>query len=86
MVKDHSDNKKEISLLPLHGLLFAINSKGSFNMHHPPSRIAHTTAFVTPVVRVIMEFNVAAGSFTHLRRSNSNYLTICMKNMPKKCS
>ena len=38
MVKNHSD-----------GLLFSISSKGSY-MHHPTDRIAHTTAFVTPVV------------------------------------
>ena len=29
MVKDHSDSEREISLRP-HGLLFSINSKGSF--------------------------------------------------------
>ena len=29
MVKDHSDSERE-NLLPLHGLLFLISSKGSF--------------------------------------------------------
>ena len=36
--------------LPPHRLFFPINSKGSFIMHHPTDRIAHTTAFVIPVV------------------------------------
>ena len=30
MVKDHSDSERENPLPPLHGLLFPINSKGSF--------------------------------------------------------
>ena len=49
MVKDHSDSEKG-NPLPPHRLLFPINSKGSFYMHHPTDRIAHTTAFVIPVV------------------------------------
>ena len=48
MVKDHSDNERGNPLL-LYGLLFPINSK-LFYMHHPTDRIAHTMAFVTPVV------------------------------------
>ena len=43
MVKDHSDSEKG-NPLPPHRLLFPINSKGSTD------RIAHTAAFVTPVV------------------------------------
>ena len=49
MVKDHSDSERG-NPLPPHELLFPINSKGSIIMHHPTDRIAHTTAFVTPVV------------------------------------
>ena len=49
MVKDHSDSEKGNPLLP-HRLLFPINSKGFFYMHHPTDRIEHTTAFVTPVM------------------------------------
>ena len=49
MVKYHTDSERGNPLLP-HGLLFSISSKGSFYMHHPTDRIAHTTAFVTPVV------------------------------------
>ena len=30
MVKDHSDSERGNPLLPLHGLLFSISSKGSF--------------------------------------------------------
>ena len=48
MVKDHSDSETG-NPLPPHGLLFPINSKGSFKCTIP-DRIAHTTAFVTPVV------------------------------------
>ena len=48
MVKDHSDSERG-NPLPPHGLLFLINSKWFFYMHHSTDRIAHTTAFVTPV-------------------------------------
>ena len=53
MVKDHSDSDRG-NPLPPHRLLFPINSKG-FYMHHPTDRIAHTTAFVTPVVEHWLE-------------------------------
>ena len=48
MVKYHKNSERGNPLWP-HGLLFQINSK-VFYMHHPTDRIAHTTAFVTPVV------------------------------------
>ena len=48
MVMDHSDSERG-KPLPPHGLLFPINSKGSF-ICTIPDRIAHTMAFVTPVV------------------------------------
>ena len=48
IVKDHSDSERG-NRLPPHGLLFPINSKGSF-ICIIPDRIAHITAFVTPVV------------------------------------
>ena len=48
VVEDHSESERG-NLLPPHGLLFPISSKGSF-IHHPTDRIAHTTVFVTPVV------------------------------------
>ena len=48
MVKDHSDSERG-NPLPPHGLLFPINSKGSF-ICTIPERRAHTMAFVTPVV------------------------------------
>ena len=44
--------------LPPHRLIFPINSK-SFYMHHPTDRIAHTTAFVTPVVEHWLEREIA---------------------------
>ena len=54
MVKVHSDSKRGNLMLP-HMLLFPINSKGSFYMHHPTDRIAHTTTFVIPVVEHWLE-------------------------------
>ena len=54
MVKDHSDSERG-NPLPPHGLLFPINSKGSFICTIPTGRIAHTTAFVTPVVEHWLE-------------------------------
>ena len=57
MVKDHSDSERE-NLLPPHGLLFPISSKGSF-ICTIPQRIAHTMAFVTPVVEHWLEREIA---------------------------
>ena len=51
MVKDHSDSERG-NLLPPHGLLFS-------SMHHPTDRIAHTTAYVTPVVEHWLEREIA---------------------------
>ena len=48
MVKNHSDRERG-NPLPPHRLLFPISSTGSF-ICIIPYRIAHTTAFVTPVV------------------------------------
>ena len=42
MLKDHSDSERG-NLIPPHGLLFPISSKGFFYMHHPTYMIAHTT-------------------------------------------
>ena len=50
MVNDHSDSEKG-NPLPPHRLLFPrVQQQGFFYMPHPTDRIAHTTAFVTPVV------------------------------------
>ena len=57
MVKDHSDSEKG-NQLPPHGLLFPISSKGSF-ICTIPERIAHTMAFVTPVVEHWLEREIA---------------------------
>ena len=54
MAKYHTDSERG-NPLPPHGLLFPINSKGYFYMHHPTDRITHTTAFVTPVVEHWLE-------------------------------
>ena len=58
MVKDHSDSEKG-NPLPPHRLLFPISSKGFFYMHHPTYRIAHTTAFATPVLQHWLEREIA---------------------------
>ena len=58
MVKYHTDSEIG-NPLPPHGLLFLINSKGSFYMRHPTDRISHTTAFVTPVVVKWLEREIA---------------------------
>ena len=50
MEKNHLDSERG-NPLPPHRLLFPINSKGSF-ICTIPDRIAHTTAFVTPVVEI----------------------------------
>ena len=60
MVKDHSDSEIGNLLLP-HGLLFPISSKGSF-ICTMPDRIAHTTAFVKPVVEHWLERELVIGS------------------------
>ena len=57
MIKDHSESERG-NLLPPHGLLFPINSKGSF-ICTIPDRITHTTAFVTPVVEHWLEQEIA---------------------------
>ena len=58
MVKDHSDSEKG-NPLPPHRLFLLINSYGFFYMHHPTDRIAHTTAFVTPVVEHKLKREIA---------------------------
>ena len=58
MVKDHSDSEKG-NPLPPHRLLFPIKKQGFFYMHHPTDMIAHTTAFVTPVVEHWLEREIA---------------------------
>ena len=58
MVKDHSDSENG-NPLPPQRLLFPINNKVFFYMHHPTDRIIHTTAFVTPVVEHLLEREIA---------------------------
>ena len=53
MVKDHSDRERG-NPLPPHGLLFPINSKGSFICITP-----QTAAYVTPVVEHWLEQEIA---------------------------
>ena len=53
-VKDDAHSERGNLLLP-HGLLFSISSKGYFICINPTDRIAHTTAFVTPVMEHWLE-------------------------------
>ena len=59
MVKDRSDSERGNPLPPLNVLLFPISSKGSFKCIAPTYRIAHTTAFVKPVVEHWLEQEIA---------------------------
>ena len=58
IVKNHSDSERGNPLPPLR-LFFLNSSKGSFYMHHPTNRIAHTMVFVTPVVEHWLEREIA---------------------------
>ena len=69
MVKDHSDSERG-NLLPPHGLLFPISSKGSFICIIPQNRITHTTAFVTPAVEHWLEREIA--QWVHPMKDRSN--------------
>ena len=70
MVKDHSDSERG-NPLPQHGLLFQINSKGSFMCTiHPTDRIAHTTVFITPVVEHWLEREIA--QWVHAMKNRSD--------------
>ena len=51
--------RKKGNPLPPHRLLFPISSKGSFICTIPQTGIAHTTAFVTPVVEHWLEREIA---------------------------
>ena len=50
MVKDHSNSERKTPLPSFHGILFLISIKESFICNHAIHRIAHTMAFVMPVV------------------------------------
>ena len=90
-VKNHRDSERGNLLPPLHRLLFAICSKGSFiyvsvNMYiiwidHSTDGIAHTTAFVVPVLEHWLKWEF----FSHWNISktnitiNENVLTLPVK-------
>ena len=57
MVKDHSDSERG-NPLPPHRLL-SEKQQGFFYMHHPTDSIAHTMAFVTPVLEHWLEREIA---------------------------
>ena len=65
MVKGYSDNKKGNLQPPLYGLFFSISSKGSF-ICTIQERIAHTTAFVNPVLVHCLEQNVSLHTHTDM--------------------
>ena len=72
MVKDHSDSEKG-NPLPPHRLLFPICQKqqGFFYMHHTTDRIAHTTAFGTPIVEHWLEREITRHGAQAGTRNNS---------------
>ena len=78
MIKDHSDSERG-NPLPPHGLLFPINSKSFFYMHHPTNRIVHTTAFVTPVVIYAYVIRLL-GLFFGKTLTNTNQNTMIVHN------
>ena len=79
MVKDHSDSERWNPLT--HELLFLISSKGSF-ICTIPQRIAHTMAFVTPVIhwldREITQWIHHEGSIERPITQWANTLTILL--------
>ena len=75
MVKDHSDSEKG-NPLPSHGLLFPINSKGSF-ICTIPDKIAYITAFVTPVVVHWLEREIAQWVHPMKDLAKGRYCTLC---------
>ena len=86
MVKDHSDSERG-NPLPSHRLLFPINSKVFFYMHHPTDRITHTTAFVTPfvehtLVREIAQWVHHEGSIRRPIAPWANALTMELRLAP----
>ena len=96
MVKNHSDSQRERergNTLPPHGLLFPINSKGSFMCTIP--QIAHTTAFVTRVVEHWLEREIA--QWVHPMKDRSDHpshhertllprIYISLRNKNQTCS
>ena len=86
MVKDHSDSEKG-NPLPPHRLLFPINIKGS-----PTDRIAHTMAFVTPVVEHWLEREIAVLLRVKIKFStmvqNLGFIPLCLitQLIPKSVS
>ena len=54
MVKDHSDSERVKPAAATWATL-SDQQQSFFYMHHPTDRIAHTTAFVTPVVEHWLE-------------------------------
>ena len=87
MVKDHSVNETG-NLLPLQGLFFLISSKGSFYMHHPTERTAHTTAFVIQVIEQWLEQEIAqwdrSDDPSHHEQTllPRSYISLSMRNQP----
>ena len=80
MVKDHSDSERGNLLPPLHGLLFPINSRGSFICTTPTGRIAHTTAFVIPVVEHWLEREIAQrNTEIFLSSLNIQFSMLCLE-------
>ena len=69
MVKYHTDSERG-NLLPPHGLLFSINSKGSFICTIPQTGLHTPQPFVTPVVEHWLEQEIAQWVYPMKDRSD----------------
>ena len=75
MVKDHSNSKRRNPHATTTWTTLCDDSK-VFNMHHSSDRIAHTTAFVTPIVDFWLERKIAQFVFVLLRLKCGSYRQI----------
>ena len=69
-VKDHSDSERKPAAATWATLC---DESKVFNMHHSSDRIAHTTAFVTPVVDFWLEREIARFALVLLRLKRGSY-------------
>ena len=69
MVKDHSDSEKG-NPLPPHTILFRLTARVLLYIYHPTDKIAHTTAFVTPVMEHWLEREIAQWAHPMKNRSD----------------
>ena len=69
MVKYHSDSQRGNPIQPLY--------MGYSFMYHHTDRVAHTTAFVTPVMKHWLEREIAQWVFIKMHSTHFIYSEIC---------